>query len=401
MSIQTDSRSNDRTFRWSYDGGSSVLRERSMVRADLMESVTSFRGKIEEISFHGKKKRVYHPFSRWHFSVTGEAGGWWWPDGVSGHRINNADYHIKSLLTNYETYGMDMPVEWTQGGNLAWPILETELRQYGEHLRAHCISDMYEKAKSPRFETAVFLAELDETLVGIYKLITGSVKTLCKAETAWKHIKHFSLNSEELWLWYRYALLPAMLSIEDLLSAIKPQDKITRLQDGSRDTIFVHGSHRWGPQWRKFYPEVCWKTRLKYGCGSAIDIRFLHDPSPWGTSATDCLRAAYERIPFSFVFDWFVNLNKWLTCLRDVHIEIAQSYGTFALEAITEFSYPDWNDVREPHVVKTLVIDRIINVDAPDHPLVDKRWANALRTIDLISLTIGTVKTLLKKNKRR
>jgi hypothetical protein len=142
-----------------------------------------------------------------------------------------------------------------------------------------------------------------------------------------------------------------------------------------------------------------WNAKYKYGLGGAIDMYKRFDPHPWGFSNWDVLRATWERIPWSFVFDWFVNVGDWLASLRDIEIDYAQSYATFAIEAEVEYDYPNWYDEGKKFTSKVFLMDRIVDLELPTVPLVDKRWANCLRIIDSISLLVGTLKRVLTRRK--
>jgi hypothetical protein len=344
------------------------------------------------INVGGKRRKAFHPFTKYHriysptegYHCNGGTGNFWaesYPHGfLEGY--------------NYEPKAGKLVIS----DRLL--VTSQQLYDKAEPYRQHVIADMYEKANSPRFDTAVFVAELEETLLSLKYLLTGTVKGLLKTSEALKYLKHFSLNPHELWLWYRYALLPAMLDAEDLIAAFKPQRLIDRIQDGNKfESKYVSTIETgvWANGMAPWLINDC-EVVYKVGLGGALDILKRYDPSEWGVSAMDILRAGYEIIPLSFVFDWFLNVEKWLTSLRSVEIKYAQSYATFAIEATHTFKDGNYYFI-EPLVIRTFLMDRIIDVEPPRLPLVDKRWANCLRIIDLISLTIGLLKGVLTRRK--
>jgi hypothetical protein len=135
------------------------------------------------------------------------------------------------------------------------------------------------------------------------------------------------------------------------------------------------------------------------GCGGAIDIYSRYDPHEWGTSAQDIVAAAWERIPFSFVADWFINVGDWLASLRSLEIAYAQSYATYAIESRTFLQEGTDVYMDESPVLYSYLQERIVNLEPPPFPLIDKKWANCTRMIDLISLTIGMLKGILKRRR--
>jgi hypothetical protein len=280
------------------------------------------------------------------------------------------------------------------------------LQKLGNELREHVIRDMYIKANSPRFNAAVFFAELDETVAEMHGLFKNAFGSLRRGALAKKNLKHMILNPEELWLWWRYALMPAMMDAEDLISLVMDKEvPIDRIRDGDRseEPITETGTCRllrYGPS-KNVVCSLPWEAKYTYGCGGALDILMRHDPAPYGTSAWDIVQAGWERIPFSFIFDWFVNVGDWLASLRKLEIAYAQSYATFAIESKVTFKGGSpWEiDAGESPEITTFLMERIVDIEPPSLPLIDRRWRNLTRTIDLFSLTIGILKGVLNRRK--
>lgn len=304
--------------------------------------------------------------------------------------------------------------EWWRAGTYphkrvgcTYPVYtRTPCREFGEKYRDLIVSDLYSKLKEPRYDLAVVLAEIGETIYMVKDLLLGLVKTFTRTGHALKTARHFTLNSEELWLWYRYALLPTMLDIEDLLKAIKPQAKIDRCQTGKpKKSVQLHGriyTYGWGPNLESTY--FPWTQNLKVGVGGAADIIKRVDPSEWGTSAVDVLRAGWEIIPFSFIFDWFVNMGDFLTTLRNVQLEFAQSYATYAVESELKMGIGPYQTCEGVPTLRQVTIERIIDIEPPYHPLVNSEFMNLNRSVDAIALASGMIKNILKsggKVKRR
>lgn len=360
------------------------------------EEVDSYRGKHQYIEVGSKRRRVFHSFKRWLRSHNAAAYGLYCPDTGQhqwGHDIP---------MVNFQ-YFCDNPSLAACAGSSFPLVARSKIQALGEELREFVIRDAFVKAKSPKFNTAVMLAELDETLVGVHKLLKGAAKALLKDGQAFKYAKHFALNSEELWLWYRYALMPAMLEVGDLLSAIKPQEQIDRVQDGNRLEDQLETGTLLHRGWTASSPTVWeypWTMEWKAGLGCALDISSRFDPAPWGTSAVDVALGIWERTKFSFLIDWLINVGDYIASLRSLEIVYAQSYCTYAIEAVTTINSSDRLSFENGNPkVKTFLMERIVDLEPPTHPLIDRRWRNCLRTIDLISLTIGMLKGIL--NKRR
>jgi hypothetical protein len=110
--------------------------------------------------------------------------------------------------------------------------------------------------------------------------------------------------------------------------------------------------------------------------------------------------AAWEVIPFSFIFDWFVNFGDWLSSLRDGGTDIAQSYASYATTATTTFSSAGSHFIEGDAIVDIVTVNRLTDLSLPTLPLVDPGWANAYRTVDAISLIISFLKRILKTRSR-
>jgi hypothetical protein len=274
---------------------------------------------------------------------------------------------------------------------------------YGEVLRKFVDRDLHIKANEPDFDGAVFVAELGETVQELRRIFQGVLTGLLKTGKKKKSsaLVHFLLNPEELWLWYRYFLLPAMMDAENIMKAINPIAEIDRVQDGSRATDQVISGVGDINLSSEIHCTAEFRTVYSYGIGGAMDISRRFDPHRWGFSAFDMVRAAWERIPFSFVFDWFVNFGDWLASIREIVLEVEQSYSTYAIDATTEITFDSrWNLDTNPVTTNLFLMDRKTDVVPPKTPLVDKNWVNVLRVVDAISLIVGILKRLLAKQRR-
>jgi hypothetical protein len=278
---------------------------------------------------------------------------------------------------------------------------EAGIGAFGDELRDFVIRDLFIKANAPQFDGAVFLAELEETLTEFRSIFKGAVAGLRNPGKGLSSLRHLILHPEELWLWWRYFVMPAMMDAENLIELTKGVSRINRVQDGdsSNGLKEMLGSYEhYSPYFARWLP--CeWKAEYKYGLGGAIDMFSRFDPHLWGTSDWDVIRAIWERIPWSFVADWFVNVGDWLASLREIQIDFAQSYATYAIEAKVFWTYPDWNDGGAKIRTEIFRQNRIVDLEPPSLPLVDRRWANCLRLIDSISLIVGTLRNVLTKRK--
>lgn len=353
------------------------------------ESVTSYRGKPQYIQVAGKRRKVFNPFTRYKATASRTLGQWC-PSPTKHLNIEDFPYlwlyyrgweNVPGLMTGTPYY-------------FAQAHLQDIVTKYQEFTAR----DLYSKVNAARFDGAVFLAELGETLLSVQQLFAGAAGALLKADGLWSRVKHFSLNSEELWLWWRYALMPAMLDAEAILQALKPEGIIDRVQCGGRENYADSGVLKCTWDWG--VTENRWKAKIKLRRGGAIDLHSRFDPAPFGSSPWDAVRASWEVIPFSFIADWFVNVGDWLNSLRQLEAVFAQSYATAVVETEVKFEPGEHIlDRDDPLFMKSLLISRIVDLERPTLPLIDKQWINTLRIVDSITLTIGMLKSIL--NRRR
>jgi len=279
-----------------------------------------------------------------------------------------------------------------------------KLMEFGANQRDYVIRDLYAKANSPRFNTAIFVAELGETLTGIKDLLKFAGKAFFRPSTQMKAAASLSKEPEGIWMWYRYALMPAILSINDVLEAMEKPTPVTKVRDGKKTALKLKG-HLIGPVWWKWANPAQfnydWKTDLSAGCGGALDIVSKDDPAPWGTGPVDVIAMFYEKARLSFVLNWLIGFEQWLNSLRPAGVEILQSYSTYAVNATTTFEEKGSGTLYGDATIKLFVTDRITDLQVPILPKIDPQWANCLRTVDAISLIIGMLKGILNKKHKR
>jgi hypothetical protein len=348
------------------------------------------------VDLDGERKGLkYHPFSRYKYTM------YHCPMRFCNGGHYNAYYEQVGLtgMRPDQNYGEFVP---SKGGVVPQLLTPDQLRLYASPYREFVIRDMYAKANSPRFDSAVFLFELEESLSELKRIFTSSLKSILKAKKVADPLsrKLLNTNAEELWLWWRYFLMPAMMDAEAIIEALEGPKIKDRVQDGDLWTDTIKGEYSHGNWFNKWPGEYSWKGDIRVGCGGAMDILFLNDPSKWGTSSWDVVRASWERIPFSFVADWFVNFGDWLASLRDANVVFAQSYATYAIDVKYEVSLNNWEAMDEyPSTIHAVLIDRIVDVEPPKLPLIDRRWRNIYRTIDVIAFATMMLRSIITKRR--
>lgn len=376
------------TSQWGYRGPCQTpVRSYSKSYLTQYSSVTSVRGgPVRKVLVGGKKRRVFRPFKAGRSHHIPTTMGYCGAPGYPGNAWID-DWFMHVYHTDPGNPTGDIPV-------VHYEQLESMMEPYTRNIQM----SLEAKAREPKFATAVNLAELPETITGIKGLLQGAFKAFFKKGGNKGFVKGLVKNPEDFWLWYRYALMPAILSVNDLIEAFD-WEAPDRVQDGARGTDLLSGTALISNFSTTF--KFDWKTSLDYGLGGAIDMDFNNDPFPWGTGPIDVIQGMYAVIKFSFIFNWFVNLEAWLNQFRSVDFEIVQKYATTRLSFTTEIFPGDqyvWIG-GGTQIASGYMMKRITEWDRVVYPPLTIQAMNLNRSIDSIALIIGMLKGVLRKKK--
>lgn len=120
-------------------------------------------------------------------------------------------------------------------------------------------------------------------------------------------------KAADLWLFYVYAIMPLVLEAKALIDHVK---KI--------EPRAAHGRARQSFEYTRKIDDVSWSGNEKYIGYVSCHIRgwiTVNDPfkkllAEFGF--TNIATVIYERITYSFVVDWFINLGSWLASLSSL-----------------------------------------------------------------------------------
>lgn len=283
---------------------------------------------------------------------------------------------------------------------IIWSPGEFIVDQESSNQRNYVVAELYEKANAARFNSAVFVAELGETI----KYVTDILKSVISITKAYRALAKRAKNSHGVWLEYRYAVMPLILTVKDALEALNPARPKEKVQNfnkyrtkSTKRHIFVYNFGT--------LAFVSKRTEIRRA-GAAINILFQNDVAPWGTSFQDVIAAGWERVPLSFVFDWFFDVGLWLGSFRDTNLVVGDKYVTQVREGRIEL----WLDelgckVGEiykaptkdsPFIVSGYSIRREIGdaVLPPSLPCFTPGKLSLIRKLDGLALLIGALLSL-------
>lgn len=217
----------------------------------------------------------------------------------------------------------------------------------------------FEKSNQEDWNVAVMVAEGHETLamlVSLYKLAKNPTKSLTDMFIA--ACKNRGLNrlttplgmafdkTSSAWLTYRYGLKPLISDIESAVDFAKKRWKLKYRaakrpnQGGDRSFSRSLVSFNRNPLGSSGIP---YGTRLveesntesrKDKCVITSDYEFENYMALFtdrlGLRASQAPLLVWEKIPFSFVVDWFVDIGSWLSEIREP-VGLVERVGTYSI----------------------------------------------------------------------
>lgn len=355
--------------------------------------VTSWRG-VKDVT----KERS---FERYQQNWTGERSLWYCNNGVgaSGSQLG-VDGGTNWLLCAIEH---KTHPAWLNPPDIYDGTLEFHADDIG--YQKLMMAKLHAKANAPRFGSATFFAELGESIYYIKDLFI----MFFKHSQFLKHALPRAKNPERVWLEWRYAVQPLILTIQDVLAAIEPptpKEKVQVYKDWG-DTR-VYNTHKFVYSHGTLVVRSRKTTRFRVG--GALTILRQNDPSPWGTGALDVASAGWEIVRASFIFDWFINVGLWLASWRDTNIEAGERYLTKVKNVQIDY----WVDgsasdcvrqmitcptKKDPLTIRSHHIVRFIGDDVapPTLPVIVPGKQTLLHQLDALALVTALLKTVANR----
>lgn len=342
-------------------------------------------------SWRGRKdKSKSHEFERYLYKTGGNA--MLWHCNKAGY-VDGGDQWMH-LLNNHSA--LSPRFTWSPDG---FTVDQTSGR-----LRDFVVAEMYEKANAARFNSAVFVAELGETI----KYVTDIVKSVISITRAYKALAERVINAHGTWLEYRYAVLPLILTVKDALEALNPSRPKEKVQNfkkvedkgAAKLHVFTYS-----------YGQIGFRIQTTYNrrAGAALEVLFQNDVAPWGTSLQDVIAAGWEIVRLSFVIDWFLDVGQWLGSFRDTNLILGDKYVTQVQETTTKIWVEEGSGnvgpfyicptPKDPFIVSGFSMRREIAdaVVPPSLPVFSPVKLSLLRKLDGLALLLGALLELKRK----
>lgn len=189
------------------------------------------------------------------------------------------------------------------------------------------------------------LAELRETMEFIHSLLKAAVNPLSTLRSA--ACLRSVAKWGDLWMQYRYALMPLIYSIKDALETMRRIKLVYHTERAFRiveKTINTY-DRRMGTQFFEVYTTQHRISGVGKARPSEFELLRLID-----AISANPFKTAWEKIPFSFVVDWFVNVGNFIEAQTGALVNFSQQRAfCYAIKSnsVRSYMFHDYfNDIR-------------------------------------------------------
>lgn len=225
-----------------------------------------------------------------------------------------------------------LQIYWAQyPPDLTLPVVRARDRNYA-------LQKAYAKMNATTAAIGVTIGEMADTLAMIRKPLATLRKFLVKV---WRkrNLKGFNDGiPRDTWLEYRYGLMPAILETQSYIDAIN--EKASKIYQ-AKATVRTNLGKTTTPQhlgWAYFEPDM--KIERTQVLKTSVGLYFNPiDKQRFGAGLSQVLPTAWELIPYSFVWNWFVDVDTWINALMGSFTVPFAGYVTQKQSTIVKASY--------------------------------------------------------------
>lgn len=274
----------------------------------------------------------------------------------------------------------------------------------------------YGKLSETQFDAGVALAELKETIGFLRAPIRPILQYFRKPEYVnfTQNAKDFANMSTSTWLSFRYGLMPLLMDLRNAIEAFKKglvginnnlrckRASVTRDLTSSSVlgrmsvtslTVDVVQSYK-GTD--KYYAGIFYTLKSDWGD---------HLLSQLGLSPWDIPGVIWEKVPLSFVVDWFVDVGRLLRAIRPrFYVTILGNYVSRKCDITLQwvptnpqpaagYGIKDFTDSKIEITEKSLT--RVTNLALPRVPAVNFEYREFLHVLDSLCLLYQRLTPLL------
>lgn len=197
----------------------------------------------------------------------------------------------------------------------------------------------------------------------------------------------FNSALASIWMNFRYNIMPAVYTIEDLQSLIDSYSAMFKTTRDSLPSSFQFDLDSWTGSY---------DIAVRQGCV----IKRLIDPNLRFTSLTKANFAstAWELIPLSFVVDWFINIGDVISSLTSPNLSLREgaTYSSKINESLTFYKEGSTSHLQiNVQIFKRRVIDPMSHIG-----LSFNTKLSTFQKIDSLALLWNPIKSQLQRSKR-
>lgn len=293
-------------------------------------------------------------------------------------------------------------------GQTSEAFINGRVKKDVKSLYSAAVNEAYEKANNPRISGATQIVEGIESARMLVDMATGCISYLRKEYTKYLWGKKIQISDAtpstltDFWLQVRYGFLPLYLSVMDVIHGMtKPVDKPLIYTGSSfveEKGETVHSVTTGG----KFYATT--RTSSVYRANCTLYVTQKRDEQPFGFGPYDMLLAAWEKVPLSFVVDWFIGIGSWLKAWRPGGVEVkwstvtvVQDHVATVISGASQGTYPGAKWYSDILTKRRSFVDRITPITATLLPAWEYESLQWFRQIDALALAYGIITGSLTK----
>lgn len=300
-------------------------------------------------------------------------------------------------------------------------------------LESRATTAAYAKLVEPDFNAAEALAEIGET----FSLMKAPMRTLIsfakrmvrestRKASKWKDTPDYYVALTDAattqWLEYRYGIRPVLMTVDDLAKAAAfGMSKVDKPLKSKRR--YVKYTEEIPVTCGNVYPRIVYnmhwagKATCQHKASCVVyyrDRMFMTAAKKLqnlGFSPTQLLPFLWERTPFSFVADWFVNVDDWLAaCSPKPTLDVIASCHTYKRTFDALYAYQSgYSTISgkegvaqvDPFRVNIQHMLRTLDSAVPTSPTWNREALNLKKQIDSVSLIWNVVVPLINPFKTR
>ena len=287
------------------------------------------------------------------------------------------------------------------------------------HLAEWALTNAYAELGKADFDTALWLAELRESVEMLRSPFQGFRKMWQKMfATSKRNASYFSYRKflddmSSQWLEYRYGIMPIILDIQNIVDLIdrgfaKRERTIQRGRKGKQfgETQTAALDKRFDRPAHSVYVEYTVQRFLSESISGSVYFR--HSGTAWDTLqklGVDPFKAStllWELKTLSFVVDWVIGIGDWLDSITvNPFIDVLGNSISYRYKEINIISTrraifdPNvrytWVPMKSQHVAVRESVVRLVNQPKPWLPSMEPNVLNLKRSLDTLSLLWGNV----------